>query len=214
MGRADVITDIGQLIGVLSFILGVYALVASDDPKRRRRAAVFFVVSACIAITLLVVYRNQISLFRFGGEAVPEVIRDEHPTQPLVGKSTVQIAAGQPWTATNVPIQKGQCYLIAAGGQIQYSDHTPPGNPSGDGVDCYHLSPGINRWTFPAPHLSCHSLIGRIGPNGVPFEVGSSARFRANSSGQLDLGVNDNWFPDNSGTWVAEVSVAPCLPPR
>ena len=39
------------------------------------------------------------------------------------------------------------------------------------------------------------------------FEVGASSRFYVETSGRLYLGVNDNFFGDNSGSWTAVVSV-------
>jgi hypothetical protein len=48
--------------------------------------------------------------------------------------------------------------------------------------------------------------IGRIGPHGWPFEVGSYKIVVADSSGELFLGVNDNYYPDNTGNWVATLS--------
>jgi tetratricopeptide (TPR) repeat protein len=58
------------------------------------------------------------------------------------------------------------------------------------------------------PQFPCWSLIGRIGPHGVPFEVGSYKTVIADSSGELFLGVNGNYYPDNTGKWVATLSAA------
>ena len=63
------------------------------------------------------------------------------------------------------------------------------------------------RAPYVAPQLRCHSLIGRIGLSGPSFEVGSAGRFQAQLAGRLHLGVNDNYFPDNTGNWVAAISV-------
>jgi hypothetical protein len=60
---------------------------------------------------------------------------------------------------------------------------------------------------FVAPGLPCWSLIGRIGQSGTIFEVGSSKSFVAASSGEVYLGVNDNYFGDNSGSWTASISI-------
>jgi hypothetical protein len=58
-------------------------------------------------------------------------------------------------------------------------------------------------------------LIGKVGSDGQPFQVGSSLKnFPAPSSGELFLGVNDNpsdYF-DNTGEWIAFVQLH-CEPP-
>ena len=48
-------------------------------------------------------------------------------------------------------------------------------------------------------------FVGRIGEDGTPFNVGSSATTDA-SAGELYLGVNDNYYPDNTGSWTVEVT--------
>jgi hypothetical protein len=50
--------------------------------------------------------------------------------------------------------------------------------------------------------------VGKIGANGTPFEVGSSFVLTVPSaaSGELYLGVNDNNYPDNSGSWTSLIN--------
>jgi hypothetical protein len=58
----------------------------------------------------------------------------------------------------------------------------------------------------------CWSLIGQIGTGTSPstaFEVGISLTFTASSSGRFYLGVNDNNYPDNTGSWAAVVTICP-----
>ncbi len=61
---------------------------------------------------------------------------------------------------------------------------------------------------WPVPGGACWSLIGRIG-TGRPFVVGHSVRLSAHDSGQLELGINDNYLVDNAGSWKATVFVIP-----
>jgi hypothetical protein len=49
-------------------------------------------------------------------------------------------------------------------------------------------------------------LIGKIGANGTPFEVGDNATITASVSGVLYLGVNDDDYNDNSGSWTATIT--------
>jgi len=71
---------------------------------------------------------------------------------------------------------------------------TPRGDPWSA---CESFTPA-----YPAPGLSCWSLIGKIGANGTPFQVGDYLSFAAPSSGEFFLGVNDNYPPDNTGNWT------------
>ena len=43
------------------------------------------------------------------------------------------------------------------------------------------------------------ALIGRIGPNGAPFGIGTMGSISAPASGVLYLGINDDGFGDNKG---------------
>jgi hypothetical protein len=56
-----------------------------------------------------------------------------------------------------------------------------------------------------------HSLIARIG-NGPPFEVGTSALVTATRSGVLYVGINDDTFSGNSGSWNVNIKLGG-LPP-
>ena len=65
---------------------------------------------------------------------------------------------------------------------------------------------------FLAPGLPCWSLIAKIGQSGSIFEVGLSKTFQASASGQLYLGVNDDYFGDNSGSWTAVITTGSAIP--
>lgn len=127
----------------------------------------------------------------------------------FVTDQEVQVLGAQPWTDTGVDVRVGDVFIINATGGIQFSVGAALRSPNGDSVDCRHLDADIARWTFPNPDVPCHSLIGRIGSSGAIFEVGSSGRFRFPVSGRLFLGVNDNFFPDNSGSWTAKILSEP-----
>lgn len=74
----------------------------------------------------------------------------------------------------------------------------------------------------PTPYLvagvPCESLVAFIGqtppqapasPSATVFEVGSSDTVSVTTGGSLYLSVNDNYFPDNSGSFVVTVTVIP-----
>jgi len=130
----------------------------------------------------------------------------------------VNVPAAQPWTNTGINVTAGQAVTITATGKIYAGSlafdpyDTPDGQSkvSTDGYTCVGGS-GMGG-KFLAPGLPCWSLVGRIGQSGTIFEVGSSKSFTANSSGELYLGVNDNYLGDNSGSWTANISMAGNVP--
>jgi hypothetical protein len=114
-------------------------------------------------------------------------------------KIDVQIVLTHWLTPTGIQLVKGQTILITARGTLNwYTGHCNECTSTPDGAPC-------NGSDFYTP-LPCYSLIGRIGPHGRPFEVGSYKILIADSSGELFLGVNDNYYPDNTGKWVATLS--------
>lgn len=117
---------------------------------------------------------------------------------------TVTVIGNQPWTDTGVDLNAGETVSVSANGSVSFSRGGQAIGPQGDQPSCavFHNP----RVPYVARDLRCHSLIGRIGSLGTFFEVGSSTQFRAPVTGRLYLGVNDNFFPDNSGNWTAVIS--------
>jgi beta-lactam-binding protein with PASTA domain len=127
--------------------------------------------------------------------------------QPLI--KIVKVVLTQPWTATGVQVAGGQNVTISAHGDMNWytAALNPPGCPPGknchagpDGYPRNHCQGNI------APNLNCLSLIGKIG-KGQPFFVGGYKQFVAGVSGEIELGVNDTYFPDNTGQWTATIVV-------
>ena len=113
------------------------------------------------------------------------------------------LSATQEWTNTKVTVPAGDNLGISADGQITVSPTEsvgPAGDPSCTPAQQY---PGA---AFPAPDLPCYSLIARIG-NGTPFEVGPSTLITNAASGVLFLGINDNSFSGNSGSWNVKIKL-------
>lgn len=114
--------------------------------------------------------------------------------------ATVTIPGTQPWTDTGIDLTQGTTLSISASGVIDVANGNLPFGPNGN--------PNCSAGTgWPGPGLHCFSLIGSIGNNGTPFEVGTSTSFSITTSGRLFLGVNDNVFSDNSGSWSATITV-------
>ena len=133
---------------------------------------------------------------------------------PLVmppGAVAVTVPANRAWTDTGISLRPGDQITVTASGLITVSADglIPPKAPGGFAPDCdaaqaiYRASSG----PFPARRLPCWSLIGRVGPNGMVFEIGAHSIFQARTAGRLFLGVNDDNVQDNSGFWTAGVLV-------
>jgi hypothetical protein len=56
---------------------------------------------------------------------------------------------------------------------------------------------------LPSAHHA--ALIGRIGPQGAPFPVGTTYSQPAAATGRLYLGINDTGVDNNSGSFTAHV---------
>jgi hypothetical protein len=113
------------------------------------------------------------------------------------------LSGTQEWTNIKVTVPAGDELGISANGQITVSSTEtvgPAGDPSCTPAQNY---PGA---AFPAPSLPCYSLIARIG-NGPPFEVGTSTLITNAASGVLFLGINDDSFSGNSGSWNVKIKL-------
>ena len=134
--------------------------------------------------------------------------------------TTLSIPANQPWTDTSISVTAGQPVSISASGSIYVGALSNPSldyeSPQGSGVVFANgygcsVNPGT-RFPHIAPGLACWSLIGKVGADGVPFQVGASVQLSAPASGELYLGVNDNVFGDNSGSWTATITTTGMRP--
>ena len=122
---------------------------------------------------------------------------------------SVEIAATEPWTDSGITVEAGESVTVVADGEVSFGSG-PLGSmpPSGVpwGAACDEIRPQTGTWT--AEGLPCWSLIARVG-EGEPIAVGDRATFEALADGPLQLGVNDDAFADNSGSWTASVTVSP-----
>lgn len=104
----------------------------------------------------------------------------------------------------------GETIAITAGGELDWqttgctSANNCTSGPDGPGPSvCNPNNPNPS----PYPSLPCNSLIGVISSTGTPFEVGTSLNTTASVSGELYLGVNDGYLPDNSLGWQAVITL-------
>lgn len=111
----------------------------------------------------------------------------------------VMVTAREPWTDTGIDVRAGQMICFAASGEVRWGPNRR------DGVAGERNSP--RNYLRPMPGQPAAALIGRIGEQDSPFIIGDQpGPFRARSSGRLYLGVNDDVFTDNTGSFRVTVS--------
>lgn len=115
--------------------------------------------------------------------------------------TSVSVQAAQPWTDTGVYVSTGSWVQLLASGTIYIAGSDPGKTPNGGGGS------SCTSGNFVTSNAACWSLIGRFG-NNAPFAVGTFGNVVAPNDGELYLGVNDDYFGDNSGQWTAIIQVA------
>lgn len=117
----------------------------------------------------------------------------------------VDIVLTQAWTPTGITVEPGDSVLVEASGSMDWCTGGCPN--SADHV----VGPDGRSCTFGriAPRLKCWSLIGKIGEDGLPFQLGSASTIHVLGGGPLFLGVNDGPgdYGDNTGSWHATIEV-------
>ncbi len=126
--------------------------------------------------------------------------------------TTVKVDPRRVYTPTPVTVRKGDTVAITATGTVAFGAG-PIANLGPEGIAwgrrCTAIAnPEHRQIPWPAPGSSCWSLIAQVGV-GRPVEIGTSATFKAANAGRLQLGVNDNYVEDNSGSFTAQVGVTP-----
>jgi hypothetical protein len=125
--------------------------------------------------------------------------------------TTVPIILTQSWTDTGISLSQGQSVGIVVSGTMDYWSGLGGCSIPWPGYPGCIVTPAGIPWPGPCsgtltPGLACVSAVGMVG-SGTPFEVGLGVAFTAQNSGKLYLGVNDGYFADNTGSWIASITV-------
>jgi hypothetical protein len=108
---------------------------------------------------------------------------------------TAIVNANAPWTDASVDVRAGQTIYFEATGEVRW------GRDRRDGPEGENNSPrNPNR---PMPNRPAAALIGKVGSESSDyFFIGDEqGPIRVRTSGRLYLGVNDDFFNDNSGSF-------------
>lgn len=112
--------------------------------------------------------------------------------------TAVTVRATDPWTATGVRVIEGDVVRLEAAGEVTFAPRVAVG-PQG-------AATGRVR-NAPFPERPAGALIARIGDDASPIFIGAAERtFRADRSGMLWLGINDDQHADNSGAFRVHIS--------
>jgi hypothetical protein len=118
---------------------------------------------------------------------------------PSAGGTAITVSAQQAWTPTGITVTKGQTLTFTATGEVQLSaDANDKAGTAGSVT-------GRRAQRSALPRELAGALIGKIG-SGQPFGIGNLTSIVAPASGQLFLGVNDESFGDNQGSFQVTVN--------
>ena len=143
---------------------------------------------------------NQLDVNRDGIVSRRELARAGDSGMVGTAGQMITVDATQQWTDSGIFVEAGDRISFDADGSVQLSDNSrdvasPAGAPSG------RQAPNAPVIGQPAG-----ALIARIG-NSSPVPVGARRTSRAPVSGQLYLGINDDYFQDNRGQYRVIVTV-------
>jgi hypothetical protein len=110
--------------------------------------------------------------------------------------ATVKVEGVTPWTDTGIVVRAGERIAFEASGTINI---LPDATAGPDGQT------NVRQGTYPLRGMAAGGLIGRVG-NSRPFAIGSTRRaIDMPAGGRLFLGVNDDNFSDNGGSFEVQI---------
>jgi hypothetical protein len=124
-------------------------------------------------------------------------------------ETTVSVPANKEFTDTGIALSEGDIVTIEASGKVKYETGGSSTEVSPVGVKFPQKRCGENSYppnpAMAAPGVNCYSMIFKIGASGVAFPTGKKIKFESPVSGELFLGMNDNVYFDNSGSWTVKI---------
>jgi len=115
---------------------------------------------------------------------------------PIAATSGVRVDANQAWVDTGINVSRGDRFVFNASGDIMVA----PGASAGAGG-----TPTLTSPQYPVPNALAGALIGKVG-NSAPFLIGSSTQpITMPADGRLMLGINDDGFGDNTGSFSVTI---------
>jgi hypothetical protein len=120
--------------------------------------------------------------------------------QPPAG--AIIVPGNQAWTNTGITVMRRENIAFTGTGDIMIAATASSGVGGSPAV----TSPNSR---YPVQRAPVGALIGRVGTNGTPFEIGTNtAPVMMPLAGVLFLGINDDNFDDNTGSYTVNVKRA------
>jgi len=120
-------------------------------------------------------------------------------------RKDLEIPANQEWMDTGIDLEEGDVIRIVAEGTINYttSKTCGPGGGERDWADLVRK--------LPVNDQGRGALIGKMGAGGavLAFFVGERAEFKVERKGRLFLGINDDDYRNNSGSFKIRIRLNP-----
>jgi hypothetical protein len=111
--------------------------------------------------------------------------------------TAARVDANQAWVDTGVNVNRGDRVAFSASGDIMVA----PGASAGVGG-----TSAVTSAQYPIPSAMAGALIGRVG-NSAPFLIGSNSQpILMPADGRLMLGINDDGFGDNTGSFSVTIT--------
>jgi hypothetical protein len=129
-------------------------------------------------------------------------------TQPRQLRHDVAVPSTQAWTDTGIDLFEGDTLRITAEGTINYTTSKTCG-PEGAKREFQDLIRAL-----PVNDVGRGALVGLIGESGVAraFLVGSRLEAKVPARGRLFLGINDDNYENNKGSFRVRVEIIPARP--
>jgi len=130
--------------------------------------------------------------------------RDDRPGDVVTGiprgmrERQVNVTAREAWTDSGIDLRAGQMIYFQASGETRWGPNRR------DGAAGERNSP--SNAGRPLPDRPAAALVARIGQNDLVFIGADQGPFRIRSNGRLYLGINDDFFQDNTGSLRVTVS--------
>jgi hypothetical protein len=135
------------------------------------------------------------------------------PARPQPGgppETEIRVQANRGWTTTGVNVAQGERIAFEATGDIRIGPNVMAGLDGNKDL--------AQRSSYPVRSMAAGALIGRVGaaaaPSRSPFGSRNSGAFAIGSNrepivmpagGELQLGINDDKFDDNSGWFTVRI---------
>lgn len=204
----------GERFGVLIAVVGdpmsssIYHVVGEEnDFEARKDGEVFLQINARSLQGARGAYTARVGVL---GAASAAAATSTPTSQPTVSGSRqlrrdFEVPANREWTDTGIDVLEGDTLRITAEGTIHYTSAKTCG-PDG----------GERTWgdLLRALHVNDAgrgALIGLIGQPGVAraFFIGPRGEFKVEQTGRLLLGINDDNYQNNEGSFQAHIEIVP-----